>query len=87
MKIKVDLECSAEEARAFLGLPDLRPVHDVVVQEMRERVVVAARAIEPEGIMRLWFPASGFPGLDSFQKLMGGLAMAGGKSPEKEDEK
>ena len=29
MKVTVDVDCTPEEARRFLGLPDLTPVHAV----------------------------------------------------------
>ena len=29
MKFQVDVECTPEEARGFLGLPDLKPIHDL----------------------------------------------------------
>jgi len=29
MKVTVDVDCTPEEARRFLGLPDLTPVHDL----------------------------------------------------------
>ena len=32
MKFTVDAECTPEEARAFLGLPDMKPIHDVYIQ-------------------------------------------------------
>ena len=34
MKIKVDVDCTPEEARRFLGLPDLTPVHEAYVERM-----------------------------------------------------
>src|ERR1700712_2838966 len=34
MKVTVDVDCTPEEARRFLGLPDLSPVHDAYVAKM-----------------------------------------------------
>ena len=31
MKVTVDVDCTPEEARRFLGLPDLRPAHAAFV--------------------------------------------------------
>ncbi|MEO7470377.1 MAG: DUF6489 family protein, partial [Sphingobium limneticum] len=28
MKVTVDVDCTPAEARAFLGLPDVTPIHD-----------------------------------------------------------
>ena len=32
MKVTVDVDCTPEEARRFLGLPDLTPVHQAYVE-------------------------------------------------------
>lgn len=34
MKITVDLDCTPAEARHFLGLPDLTPLHDKYMKTM-----------------------------------------------------
>ena len=36
MKVTVDVDCTPEEARRFLGLPDLTPVHDLYLDKMKE---------------------------------------------------
>ena len=38
MKINVEMDCTPEEARAFLGLPDLRPMQEELLAEMKERM-------------------------------------------------
>lgn len=38
MKVKVDVECTPEEARRFLGLPDLSPVHAAYVEKLTAAV-------------------------------------------------
>jgi len=37
MKVIVDVDCTPEEARRFLGLPDLTPVHDLYLDKMKRR--------------------------------------------------
>ena len=36
MKVNVTVDCSPEEARRFLGLPDLTPVHEAYVEKMQQ---------------------------------------------------
>ena len=36
MKVTVDVDCSPAEARAFLGLPDVTPIHDKYIKTMLE---------------------------------------------------
>ena len=42
MKFTVDVDCTPEEARRFLGLPDLSPVHEAYV----EKIVSEPRQLE-----------------------------------------
>ena len=34
MQVKIDIECTPLEARAFFGLPDVTPLNDQLVEEM-----------------------------------------------------
>jgi hypothetical protein len=36
MKINVEVDCTPEEARRMMGLPDLTPVHDKYIQMLTE---------------------------------------------------
>ena len=56
MKISVDVDCTPEEARRFMGLPDLTPVHDAYVEKMRTAVT---DGLTPEAfgeMMKAWGP-------------------------------
>lgn len=35
MKVTVDVDCTPEEARRFMGLPDLSAVHEAYVEKMK----------------------------------------------------
>lgn len=39
MKITVDVDCTPEEARRFLGLPDLSSAHAAYVEKLQRLVV------------------------------------------------
>ena len=43
MKVTVDVDCTPEEARRFLGLPDLSPVHEAYVEKMKAAVTKGHR--------------------------------------------
>lgn len=46
MKIKIDFECTPEEARKLMGLPDMGPIWDKTFEEggvMREKLVATMR--------------------------------------------
>jgi hypothetical protein len=74
MKITVDVDCTPEEARTFLGLPDLKPMQEELMQEMRNRLTAAIAAMDPAEILRTWMPATmGFEQMqDFFAKMTGG---------------
>lgn len=38
MKVNVSVEATAQEMREFLGLPNIQPLHDDVVQTFRDNV-------------------------------------------------
>ncbi|MBX2833722.1 MAG: hypothetical protein KTR28_01995 [Micavibrio sp.] len=58
MKFNFDIECTPEEARRFMGLPDVTPLHDVVMDEMQKNILDGMRKMQPEQIMNTWFPTS-----------------------------
>jgi hypothetical protein len=72
MKITMNVDCTPEEARAFLGLPDLKPMQDELMQEMRSRAMAAAAAMDPAEILRTWMPA--MTGLDQMQAFFAKMA-------------
>jgi len=69
MKITVDVDCSPEEARRFMGLPDLTPVHDAYIGQMLDAVKnggVSRDALE--GMMKSWMPM-GEAGMQLWKQL------------------
>ncbi len=58
MKVTIDIDCTPEEARSFLGLPDVRAMQDRLLQEMQERMSANIRAMAPEEMLKTWLPAS-----------------------------
>jgi len=67
MKIKVDIDCTPEEARTFLGLPDVQPMQKAVMAEMSQRLTQAMQAMDPETMLKTWLPAS-IQGWEQMQK-------------------
>ena len=67
MKISLDIDCTPEEARRFLGLLDLTPVNEVVVEELTKRAAETARAMDTEKLAAQWMEA-GLQGFGELQK-------------------
>lgn len=68
MKVTVDIDCTPEEARTFLGLPDVRPMQEQMMQELQDRMTATIRSMSPEEMMKTWLPAS-MAGLEQMQQL------------------
>ncbi|MTJ82967.1 MAG: hypothetical protein F8N37_18440 [Telmatospirillum sp.] len=68
MKITVDVDCTPEEARAFFGLPDVRPMQDVLMKKVEERMITNLDAVSPEALLKTWLPA-GVQGIEQLQKM------------------
>ena len=68
MKITAEIDCTPEEAREFLGLPDVRPLQEELMGEVRERMRASVQAMRPEEMMKMWLPAS-MKGFEQMQEL------------------
>jgi hypothetical protein len=69
MKVNVEIDCTPEEARAFLGLPNVAPLNDHLVEEMKRRMDENISAMQPDELMKTW-TAFGVQAQDQFRKLM-----------------
>ena len=67
MKVSFDIDCTPEEARRFLGLPDVAPVNEAVVQELTKRAAEMAQNMDADKMMEQWMSA-GVQGLGDMQK-------------------
>lgn len=83
MKFNIEVDCTPEEVRRLVGLPDLTEVHDVYIAKLTD---VMAKGVTPdivEGLVRNWVPMGG-AGVDLVKDLLGqfsgGSARAKGKS-------
>lgn len=68
MKITIDIDCTPEEARRFLGLPDVVPMQDALMAQIQERMEANMKAMDPETLFNTWLPAS-LQGLEGLQKM------------------
>ena len=75
MKFNVTVECSPEEARRFMGLPDVTPINDQLVSEMGKRMEANLALMSPETMMSSWMSV-GTQAQDAFVKLMTSAAGA-----------
>ena len=69
MKITFDIDCTPTEARAFLGLPDLTPLHQLYLDKMSAVMTDGIGPQDFERMARAWLP--GFSeGLETWRQAM-----------------
>ena len=90
MKVTVEVDCTPEEARAFLGLPDVGPLNEALVGEMVKRAETNMNMLQPEELMKSWMTWGG-QAQEQFRRMMtaaagtaaGGAAGGSGKRPDR----
>jgi hypothetical protein len=88
MKMNVEIDLTPEEARKFLGLPDVTKVQDKMMAEIEKRMKAAVDLNDPEAMMRAWMPLGG-QGFEQFSKFLFDSARraAGGPTGRKDTDK
>lgn len=56
MNVTVNVDCTPEEARRFLGLPDLTPVHQAYVEQLQRVVSEGASPEMMAEMVKNWGP-------------------------------
>ncbi|MCA9184370.1 MAG: hypothetical protein KDA99_02080 [Planctomycetales bacterium] len=56
MKITINVECTPEEARRYMGLPDVAPMQEAMLKEMQSQMLANTRSMQPSEMMQAWLP-------------------------------
>jgi hypothetical protein len=67
--MKFNFECTPEEMREFLGLPDVKPMQAALLAKIERQALEAVNAASPDALFRTWLPAAGQMG-EQFQSLL-----------------
>lgn len=54
MKVTIDIDCSAKEAREMLGLPDVSKIQEQWVAKVGEKMMGEVENLSPETILKSW---------------------------------
>ncbi len=65
MKISIEIDCSATEARAFFGFPDIEPLQKELLAQLQKRTAEHMQAMNPEELMKAWMPA----GISAWERM------------------
>jgi len=85
VKIHAEVECTPEEARTLLGLPDVAPMQKAVLERVEKQMLDAAGSLSAEGILKMWFstiPAASEQYLRTFGGLLRSAARRTTEEPE-----
>ena len=55
MKATIEIDCTPDELRATMGLPDVKPLQENLMKDLEARIKDAADRMAPENIIRSWF--------------------------------
>ena len=69
MKVTVEFECTPEEARTFLGLPDMSPLNERLVEQMASNTQAGMSMFQPDEMMKNWMTL-GTQAQDQFRRMM-----------------
>jgi hypothetical protein len=82
MKFNIQIDCTPEEARAFLGLPDVGPMQRTLLSAAEERLLEVIKAMDAKSLMDQWLPLS-LRNLEQWQGLWAQMAAAAAGAPRK----
>jgi hypothetical protein len=75
MKFNINVECTAHEAREFIGLPKVAPMQERLMEDLEEHMRTQMKSLDPQTLMKTWVPAT-IESLSVLQKMfMNQMAM------------
>jgi hypothetical protein len=86
MKVTVNVDCTPEEARAFIGLPNIAPLQERMMKEMENRMAENLQNLDPETFMKTWLPLT-MEGWGEMQKMFWSQMQMGMGAPGSHDDK
>jgi len=87
MKVTFNIDCTPEEARQFLGLPNVSVLQDKIMQDMEEKMRENIQNLDPETFMKTWLPLT-MQNMGDMQKMFWsqmGIKVPGSDEADNED--
>ncbi len=78
MKVNIEIDCTPQEARSFMGLPDLTPLHKVYMDRMEQLMREGVSSADVEKMMKQWMPGM-TDGWEQWQKMLWSSVKSGSK--------
>ncbi len=75
MKFNIEIDCTPEEARHFLGLPDVAPMQRALMEAMEQRLHEAIATTDTKALLDQWMPFT-VKGVEQWQTMWAQMAAA-----------
>lgn len=75
MNISMNIDCTPEEARRLMGLPDMSPIHDVYLDKLKQTMTEGVTPDMLETMVRTWAPM-GDAGMSAWKTLFDNMTVA-----------
>ena len=82
MKITINIDCTPEEARRYMGLPDVAPMQEAMLKEMKERMMANITSMQPSEMMKAWLPMGPESWLELQKKIWTQMTSIGTQSDD-----
>lgn len=79
MKVNIEIDCTPEEARVFMGLPDVQPMQAAVMAKMEQQMLDGIQAMSADAMLKSWMGA--MPGTEQMRDAFMGLLKTGFTAP------
>jgi hypothetical protein len=81
MKVNIEIKCTPEEVRQFMGLLDVSSPQAEMIDGLQEKIAESARSMDSESLKKGWLSGTA-PGMESFQNMFA-TNLSSGAPPEK----
>lgn len=58
MKVTIEIDATPQEMRTMLGLPDIEPMQQEIMENIRDKTMAAIDANDPTQLMKLFMPTT-----------------------------
>jgi hypothetical protein len=81
MRVTVNVDCTPEEARAFLGLPDVSKLNELLVDRVAAQAESNLDLVDPRELMNAWTSLGGM----MREQFLSAMTAAVGGAPAQAD--
>ena len=69
MKVRIEIDCTPDEARQFFGLPDVKPMQAALMGKIEAQMTEAVERFSPDAMLRTWLSLAP-QGAETFRDAM-----------------